>query len=216
VIVEAAVESIEAALAAEQGGADRLELCADLSVGGTTPSTELLTAVKARVGIPVFVMVRPRGGSFVYSAPELDRMRREVDALASLGADGVVLGVLNAVGAVDEARTRELVARVRPLPTTFHRAFDVAPDPVAALERLVDCGVERVLTGGGPGTALDGLEVLCGLVDRAGGRIAIMAGGSVRAQNVQEIATATGVREVHARCELDPERIRGIKIALSS
>lgn len=215
-ILEAAVESTEAAVAAEQGGADRLELCAELSIGGTTPSSELLTTVAARVGVPVFVMVRPRGGSFVYSEAELDDMRRAIDVLVPAGAAGIVFGILETGGRIDEARTRELIARARPLPVTFHRAFDAACDSAAALETLIACGVDRVLTGGGPGAAAEGVDALRGLVDRAADRITIMAGGKVRWQNAREIVTRTGVRELHARCELDPDQIRAIRRALSS
>jgi copper homeostasis protein len=215
IAIEGCVDSVEAALAAEQGGASRLELCDNLSVGGTTPSAELVAAVTARVGIPVFVMIRPRAGIYVNTEPELEHMRRDIDALARLGADGIVFGVLDARGQIDAGRTRELVDRARPLPVTIHRAFDVVPDLLAAAATLIECGVRRVLTAGGPASAVDGLETLAALVEHAGDHLAIMAGGGVRGHNAREIVTQSGVREVHARCELDPERIRGIRAVLA-
>src|SRR5262249_38021055 len=142
-LVEACVESLEEALAAERGGAGRLELCANMDVGGTTPGAELFRAVRARVGIAIAMMIRPRGGSFVYSNAELESMRRDLDLAAELGADVAVIGVLNDDSRVDSARTRELVARAGAMPVTFHKAFDVAADQERDLEVLIDAGVTR-------------------------------------------------------------------------
>jgi copper homeostasis protein len=215
VFVEACVGSIEEALAAEEGGADRLELCDNLDVGGTTPNRALILEVKQRVSIPVAIMVRPRGGPFVFTLAEVDSMRRDMDMVRELGADAVVIGLLNTHGAIDAPHTRELVARADGTPVTVHRAFDGVSDQMAALDVLAEAGVSRVLTGGGPGSALDGVDTLRALVGRAGGRISIMAGGTVRAENVARIVRRSGVHEVHARCERDPQRIRGIVDALS-
>jgi copper homeostasis protein len=214
VLVEGCVESLEDSLAAERGGAGRLELCDNLSVGGTTPSAELIAAVKANVRIPVVVMIRPRGGSFVHTAAELDQMRRDIDTAKALGADALVFGVLDDRGEIDDARTREFVARADGTPVVFHRAFDVALNPLAALDALIDAGISRVLTGGGPTTAIDGVETLASLVERAAGRIAILAGGKVRPNNVREIVERSGVSEVHARCETNEARIREIVSSL--
>ena len=210
ILVEACVESVEEAVIAERAGAGRLELCANMAVGGTTPSPELMTAVKQRVHIPVAAMVRPRGGSFVYSSDEIAQMWRDLDAMKSLGADMLVSGILNADGSLDRDRTRELVTRAGSTPVTMHLAFDVVPDKLATLDALIDVGVARVLTSGGAGLAEAGTDMLASLVDRAAGLIQIMAGGKVRAHNVQSIVRRSGVREVHARSELDETRIRDL------
>ena len=215
VLIEAAVESLDDALAAVEGGADRLELCANLADGGTTPSDDLIEEVIERVSIPVFVMIRPRGGSFVYSTAELDDMRRSIDRACELDADGLVFGVLNTSDRIDTIRTQSLMDAAGDLPVTFHRAFDRVVDRVDALDTLIDLGVTRLLTSGGAPTALEGLSSLRELVEIAGDEITILAGGGVRFQNVLEIVDETGVHEVHARCELQPDRIRAIRVALS-
>jgi copper homeostasis protein len=214
VLVEACVESLEEALAAERGGARRLELCANMDVGGTTPGAELFRAVRAQVQIPIAMMIRPRGGSFVYSNAEWEAMRRDLDLAVELGADVAVIGVLTDDGHVHSAHTRELVARAGSMPVTFHKAFDVVEDQERDLEALIDAGVARVLTSGGADTAIEGADALSRLVERAAGRIAIMPGGKVRGNNVREIVERTGVREVHARCNTDPLRIREIASAV--
>jgi copper homeostasis protein len=199
VLVEVCVDSIEGAVAAEGAGAGRVELCVGLVEGGTTPAAGMIEECVARVGIPVFVMVRPRGGDFVVSDGEFAVMRREVAWARRLGAAGVVLGILDPDGAVDVERTRILVEEARPLAVTFHRAFDVCRDPAAALDVLVGLGVERVLTSGQAATAEAGIPLLRRLVERAAGRIGIVAGGGVRAANVRRIIAETGVAEVHLR-----------------
>lgn len=214
VLLEAAVESLEDALAAIEGGADRLELCASLDVGGTTPSEALIADVVERVAIPVFVMIRPRGGSFVYSTFEMEQMRRDIDRARELGADGVVFGVLASSNRIDAIRTQSLVDAAGDMPVTFHRAFDRVADRFDALESLVDLGIGRVLTSGGAATAPEGLSELRELVESADERITILAGGGVRFNNVQELVEETGVAEVHARCEMQADRIRAIRSAL--
>jgi len=215
-VVEAAVESLDDALAAVSGGADRLELCGDLSVGGTTPDIALIEAVVARVDTPVVVMIRPRGGGFVYTARELDEMRRDVERSATLGAAGVVLGVLNARHHVDEAQTRMLIAAAGEMAVTFHRAFDLTPDPLASIDVLQSLGASRVLSSGARDSARDGAGLLRDMVTRAGDRLIVVAGGGVRAHNVREIVEVSGVREVHLRCERDASRIRAVKQALAA
>jgi len=197
VLVEACIESIASALVAARAGAHRLELCADLDHGGITPSQGLIEACLAATSLPVFVMVRPRGGDFCYDRHELDVMRRDVVAARALGAHGIVTGVLTVEGTVDTTATRALVDAARPLPVTFHRAFDVARDPAAAFEHLLELGVDRLLTSGQADTALTGAGTIATLVSRGRGRLAVMAGGGVRAANAAEVVARTGVAEVH-------------------
>lgn len=216
VLVEGCVESLADAQAAARGGADRLELCADLSVGGTTPSVELIRAVKARVFIPVFAMARPRGGSFVYNASEIEATHRDIANIIAAGADGVVVGALTPANEIDVPTLRNFVARAGDAPVTFHRAFDQVAEPGPALETLIDAGVQRVLTAGGRSTAMDGAAVLQSLVRQAGDRIVIMAGGKVRGHNARELVARTGVRELHARCESNASQIAEIVDAARS
>jgi copper homeostasis protein len=199
VLVEACVDSVASALAAERGGALRLELCDNLFDGGTTPSAGMISAVKAAVRIPVFVIVRPRGGGFVHTADELGVMRLDIEAAKMLGADGIVIGVLTKDARVDVEQLRVLVAQAGELPVTFHRAFDLTRDTGEALESLMQCGVKRVLTSGGATTALEGVEAIGTLVRRASGQITIMAGGGIREETVQEIVHRSRVSEVHVR-----------------
>ena len=199
VVLEACVDSVAGARAAAQAGAGRLELCDGLLEGGTTPSAGMIVAVREAVSIPVFAIVRPRGGDFVHDADELDVMRRDVAMARMLGADGVVIGSLTADGEIDRETTARLVEIARPLGVTFHRAFDAVRDQDAALEGLVALGVDRVLTSGAAPTAADGAPRIRELVARAAGRIRIMAGGGVSPANAAAIVRETGVRELHAR-----------------
>ena len=199
VLVEACVDSVASALAAERGGAGRLELCDNLFDGGTTPSAGMISAVKAATRIPVFVIVRPRGGGFVYTHDEMGVMRLDIEAARMLGADGVVVGVLTRDAKVDADQLRTLVTAAGGLPVTFHRAFDLTRDRDQALETLMHGGVTRVLTSGGAPSALEGVEAIGRLVTRAAGQIEVMAGGGVREETVQEIVHRSGVREVHVR-----------------
>ena len=199
ILVEACVDSVASSRAAERGGARRLELCDALFDGGTTPSAGMIAACKASVSIPVFVMIRPRGGGFVYSDAERDVMLRDVVVARELGADGVVIGGLRPDGTIDLELVHVLVEGAHELPVTFHRAFDLTPDLEASLESLAEAGVRRVLTAGGAPTAPDGATVLADLVRRAGSRIVVMAGGGVREDNVRNLISISGVREVHVR-----------------
>ncbi|HEY2378080.1 MAG TPA: copper homeostasis protein CutC [Gemmatimonadaceae bacterium] len=199
VLVEACVDSVASSLAAERGGARRLELCDALFDGGTTPSAGMIAACKETVSIPVVVMIRPRGGGFVYSDAERDVMRRDVVVARELGADGVVIGGLHRDGTVDLALVRLLVEAAQELPVTFHRAFDLTPSLAESLASLADAGIERVLTAGGASTAAEGATALADLVRRAGSRIVVMAGGGVREENVRTLVETSGVREVHVR-----------------
>jgi copper homeostasis protein len=209
ILIEAAVESLESALAGERAGADRIELCANLSDGGTTPSAGLIAAVVGQIELPVFAMIRPRGGGFVYSDDEIDAMTRDIEHVGRTGIAGIVTGVLTPDARVDVERTRTLVNAAAGLPVTFHRAFDSAANLPDALEQLIQIGVSRVLTSGGAPTALEGASVIAALVDQARERIAIMAGGGIREYNVRDVIARTGVREVHSRL-VDETGMRGL------
>lgn len=199
VLVEACVDTVGSAVAAEVGGAGRVELCAELGEGGTTPGPGTIALARERVRIPLFVLVRPRAGDFLYDADEVEAMRRDVVFARGVGADGVVVGALTADGRVDAGVTRALVDAARPLAVTFHRAFDVARDQDEALDALLALGVDRVLTSGGAPSALAGAPRLAELVRRAGDRLAVLAGGGVRAEHAAALVAAAGVREVHVR-----------------
>ena len=198
-LVEAAVDTLHSAIVAERAGAGRIELCASLHDGGTTPSAGLIGAVKARVRIPVFVLIRPRGGDFVYSDTDVDVMRRDIDVARARNADGIVIGALDDRGEIDVRTIPELVVAAGQMPVTFHRAFDATPDLAESIEKLIDAGVSRVLTSGGAPTALEGAPQLARLVAQARTRITVMAGGGIREHNVREIIAASGVGEVHTR-----------------
>jgi copper homeostasis protein len=198
-LVEAAVESFDGALAAGRAGADRIELCVNLDAGGTTPSATLIAAVARDMRMPVFVLIRPRAGDFVHTRREIDAMTREIELAASMGVAGIVTGALNPDTTVNVEQTRALVKAAAGLPVTFHRAFDATANLSEALERVIDAGARRVLTSGGAATAEEGADAIAALVDHAGERIAIVAGGSIREHNVRDIIARTAVIEVHSR-----------------
>lgn len=185
------------AVAAAAAGADRVELCANLVEGGTTPSMGSVALAVERCSVPVMVMIRPRGGDFLYGDLEFDVMLRDLELVRDAGAYGVVLGVLRKDGTVDVARTKTLVDAARPMSVTFHRAFDVSRDLFESLEALCDVGVDRVLTSVGRASALDDLTTLAELVTRADSRLSLMACGGVREHNVADVLAVDGVREIH-------------------
>jgi copper homeostasis protein len=199
VLLEVCVESLDYAMAAERGGADRIELSSEMAVGGITPSVRMMEAARKALRVPVHVLIRPRAGDFVYSEIEMEIMRNDIRAAKRLTMDGVVTGVLDSEGNIDVERTRELVELARPLEVTFHRAFDECRDFVEALERAIETGADRILTCGSPRErAADGVVCLAMLVERAAGRIVVMPGGGIRASNLMRILKATGAREVHS------------------
>jgi copper homeostasis protein len=197
VTVEVCVENTDGLVAAQRAGADRVELCASLLEGGLTPSWGMIEAAMRRATIPVHVIVRPRGGDFLYTEIEFAAMLADVTALKRLGVNGVVIGCLDADGDIDTARMRELADAARPLSVTCHRAFDMTRDFRAAVEALVSCGIDRVLTSGQRDTALDGLETIRATVAAARGRIGVMACGGLDAANVARVRDATGAPELH-------------------
>jgi copper homeostasis protein len=208
-LVEAAVETLESSLAAERAGADRIELCENLSDGGTTPDGELVAAIVERIRLPVFVLIRPRTGDFVYSESEFDVMIRDIELTRTMGIAGLVTGALDSNGRVAVKRTRLLVKAAGGLPVTFHRAIDSTADLAVALDEAIEAGVSRVLTSGGAPTAREGVKVIAALVIQARQRVSIVAGGGIREHNVREVIARTGVHEVHGRL-VDEAQMRGL------
>jgi copper homeostasis protein len=197
-LIEICAYSVDSAIVAQQAGAHRIELCAAPLEGGTTPSHGAVLLARERLHIPLFVMVRPRGGDFLYSEAEFAAMLRDVEFLKSAGADGVVLGLLQADGSIDLPRTRELVRAAHPMQVTFHRAFDVAAGPARALEQVIECGCARLLTSGQKAGAPEGAELIRKLVEAAGKRLIVIPGSGVRSSNLEALMAITGASEFHA------------------
>ncbi|MFG2007038.1 copper homeostasis protein CutC [Spirillospora sp. NPDC048911] len=195
---EICIDSVEGAMAAEKAGAHRVELCAALFDGGITPSLGTVRAAVAAVSsIRVHVIIRPRGGDFIFDAHEADAMEHDVALAREAGAHGVVIGALTPEGEIDRAITTRLIEAAGGLPITFHRAFDMTADPFAALETLIDLGIDRVLTSGQEVSVLEGAPLIAELVERAGDRIVVMPGGGVTERNAARIVAETGVSEIH-------------------
>lgn len=202
-LLEISVESLDAALAAVRGGADRIELCEDLSLAGVTPNPQLMRQAREQISVPIFAMIRPRAGDFCYSAAEFHQMKQEIALAKSSGMDGLVFGILTSSGAVDIPRTSDLVRAGAPLPVTFHRAFDelasAEPDALSqGLEDVIATGATRLLTSGGQPSAEEGALQLAGLLRQARGRITILPGGGIRPANLRKIAQAARANEFHS------------------
>lgn len=197
VTLEICVDSVESCLEAQKAGAARVELCANLFEGGTTPSLGLIELARENLNIGLHVLIRPRGGDFCYSDLEFEIMQRDLEVIKAAGCDGVVIGVLNTDGTIDLARTAALVAAARPMSVTFHRAFDMTPDPFTALETLINLGIDRILTSGQERTALEGSELIRELVRKALDRIIILPGGGITERNIVRLHRETNAREFH-------------------
>lgn len=195
--VEVCIDSLDSAIAAESAGADRVELCANLLEGGVTPSAGLIEEVRRAVSLKLHVMIRPRGGDFCYTEAELRVMERDIAAARQLGADAVVLGFLDANGAVDAPKTARLLDLARPMKVTFHRAIDMSRNPLKSLETLIGLGVDYVLTSGAEQTAIEGAANIARMVRAARGRIAVMAGSGIDDRNVRRLIAQTGVTQIH-------------------
>ncbi|MBI1387315.1 MAG: copper homeostasis protein CutC [bacterium] len=198
--IEVCVGGVDSAIEAQRGGADRVELCDNLMEGGTTPSAGAIAVARQRLALGLMVMIRPRGGDFYYSDEEFEMMRRDVQIAQSLGADGVVFGLLTPDGLIDAERMRELIDLARPMSVTCHRAFDMTLDPQAALETLIGLGVNRVLTSGQRDSVPQGAELLAELVKQANERIIIMPGCGINEDNLSDVIRMTGALEYHVSC----------------
>jgi len=238
-MLEIAANSVASALAAQAGGAGRVELCTALELGGLTPSHAQIALARERLRIPLVVLIRPRAGDFLYSDLECETMQRDIETCVALGCDGVVLGALDADGKVDMPRCRALIAAAGKLGVTFHRAFDLTHDPLASLDTLVALGCERVLTSGAQASAIEGAGLIRQLVELSAGRIVVMPGAGVDAGNIGKLRELTGAGEFHASAKRqhpsamqwqpallkdmqggelrsDVEQVRGIVAALNS
>lgn len=203
-ILEACVETFDEALKAAKAGSHRVELCSDLELDGLTPNAELISKTCSELGIPIMVMIRPRGGSFVYMEVEIREMEHEIAVAKMNGASGIVLGLMTAGGEIDVANTGRLAALASPLPVTFHKAIDTMEDPVEGVRQLLNIeGVTRILTSGGKPTAREGAGVILRMMEAAGERITILVAGKVTCENVGEIVALTGARELHGRRIVD-------------
>lgn len=197
VLLEICCGSLDDALEAATGGADRVELCSSLFLGGLTPSFGTLVEARRRLQIPIVFMVRPRGGGFCYTAAEMSAMERDTEMAVAHGADAVVFGILTDDGRVDKPRSTRIRQLVGAHDAVFHRAFDVTPDPFAALDELIDLGITRVLTSGQRDTVVEGLELIRRLVDYAGDRIQILPGGGIKPYQVDDVIARTGCSQIH-------------------
>jgi copper homeostasis protein len=238
-IIEIATTDFITTRAAVEGGADRIELCANLAEGGTTPSYGMILKCREKFGLPIFPIIRPRGGDFLYGKDEFGIMARDVAFCKATSCDGIVTGLLNVDGTIDMIRTGDLVEQAYPMSVTFHRAFDRCRDPFAALEELIEIGCERVLTSGQQPAAPDGADLIAELNRLADGRIIIMPGSGVRKDNIKALAEKTACTEFHSSLKgksrsqmefvhpsfaefpesymnnsVDPEEVRGLRNAL--
>ena len=196
---------IESCVAAQQAGADRIELCAGPAEGGTTPSYGFIKAARKKLHIDLYVMIRPRGGDFLYSDEDFEIMKNDVAICKELGCNGIVTGILTTDGKVDKKRCKELIEIAYPLEATFHRAFDRVADPFEALEDIIELGFERILTSGLKPKAIDSLDLLSKLIKQSDERIIIMPGSGVTAENIITIAESTGATELHSSATFPEE-----------
>ena len=201
ITLEICLESVDSVIASDRGGAQRVELCANLLEGGTTPSAGTIQTARENAKIAINVMIRPRGGDFLYTDAEFASMQHDIRTAKALGADGIVLGLLRPDGTVEVERTRQLVELAKPLPVTFHRAIDVSRDLLEALEDVISAGAACVLTSGGQPSVVDGAAMVARMVEAARGRIIVMPGSGIRPDNVLSILKMTGAREVHMALE---------------
>lgn len=218
--LEICVDTAEGAIAAQEGGATRIELCANLIIGGTTPSTSLLGITKEKVDIPIHTIIRPRFGDFCYTDLEFEEMRRQVISMKDHGADGIVVGILKPDGSLDKERMKTLIDLARPMNVVLHRAFDVCRDPFEALELAKELGIQAILTSGQKETALEGVGLLGELVEKANGQIDIMPGSGINSKNIAHIIKKTNAISYHMSGRITKEspmtyRKEGVSMGLT-
>jgi len=238
-IIEIATSDYVTTRSAVEGGADRIELCANLAEGGTTPSHGLIIKCREKFTVPIFPIIRPRGGDFLYGKDEFGIMAKDIDLCKAVGCDGIVIGMLNIDGTIDMIRVGDIVEQAYPMSVTFHRAFDRCKDPFVALEELIEIGCERILTSGQQLAAPDGVELIAELNKLADDRIIIMPGSGVRKDNIKMLAERTACTEFHSSLKgkdrsrmeflhpsfagseesymnnsIDPEDVRALRFAL--
>ncbi|HSI77346.1 MAG TPA: copper homeostasis protein CutC [Lunatimonas sp.] len=201
ILLECPVYTVEAALLAEKSGVDRIELCADIGEGGTTPSMGLFSFLRQRLSIPIMVMIRPRGGDFVYTEEELEVMATDIRLLRDAGANGFVFGILTPQGKVDEVACKQLIEQAGGLPCTFHRAMDISNSLMDALESVIACGFSRVLTSGGKNTVTEGLSAIKSMLKQAGNRIIVIPGGGTHVELLDSLYETGHLSEVHSSCK---------------
>jgi copper homeostasis protein len=200
-IIEVCVNSAISAIEAQKGGANRVELCENLHDGGTTPSAGTIRFARKNLQIGLYVMIRPRGGDFLYSDDEFEIMKEDIKAAKEIGADGVVFGILKPDGTIDSERMKTLVELARPMGITCHRAFDMTADPFQAMEDLINLGIDRILTSGQQKTAPEGAALIRDLIQKSTGRIIIMPGSGVKEDKIENLILDTGAAEVHIHLE---------------
>jgi copper homeostasis protein len=207
--LEICVDSVESAINAQNAGAHRVELCNNLMEGGTTPGLGTILSARNHLSIGLHVIIRPRGGDFLYTDLEFDIMRRDIEICGENGVDGIVLGILRPDGTIDLERTAKLIEFAYPMAATFHRAFDMCSDPVQGLVDVIDTGATRLLTSGQRNKAIDGVETINRLVKQAGSKIIVMPGSGIRDSNIASIARATSAKEFHltARKIIDSDMV---------
>ncbi|WP_281637435.1 copper homeostasis protein CutC [Flavobacterium marginilacus] len=219
-LLEIACFNLQSAVIAQQNGADRIELCANMKEGGTTPDFETARKVRSELHIMMYVMIRPRGGNFVYTNEEFSKMKNDIEQFKSIGADGFVFGILNNDGTVNVEQNKQLVALASPFPCTFHRAFDVVPSVYDSLEIVINCGFKTILTSGQAANVLEGIEVLSVLAEKARNRIVIMPGGGFRSLNSKMIMRKTNALFYHSSAitdsgeTADADEIKALKQSL--
>lgn len=205
--LEIACFNLESALIAQENGADRVELCTEMHIGGITPDLELIKEARKKLNIDLFVMIRPRGGNFVYSEEEFETMKNYIQEIKKLKVNGFVFGILNSDNTINKIQNKELVELAKPFPCTFHRAFDEVQNPFVALEKLIECGFQTILTSGNAPNVNEGINQLEMLVQKAKNRIHIMPGGSLRSSNLDEIKQKTKGTFFHSSAIIDATEI---------
>lgn len=205
--LEIACFNLESAIIAQENGADRVELCANIKEGGTTPDFEISKVVRDVLSIDLNVMIRPRGGNFVYSDIEFEQMKSEITAFKKLKVDGFVFGILKEDNSINIQQNKELVILANPFPCTFHRAFDVVKDVNQSLESLIECGFKTILTSGQEENVVEGIDVLAELVEKANNRITIMPGGGLRSSNIILLKEGTNASFYHSSAITDSDEI---------